>query len=141
MSKSKNVFKKVLHLSYGLGGAIVILGAMCKILHIDLGPISGGTMLGIGLGMEAIIFAISAFDFSDLGEETPEVTPVASFLETETVEYEGIELDSSILSALENNEVDLEAETQEIKENLMELSGNIKELSETYQNMIRSLKN
>lgn len=141
MSKSKNVFKKVLHLSYGLGGAIVILGAMCKILHIDLGPISGGTMLGIGLGMEAVIFAISAFDFSDFGEDTPEVTPIASFLETETIEHEGIEFDSSLMSALEDNGIDLELETQEVKENLMELSGNIKELSDTYQKMIRSLKN
>ncbi len=43
---------------YGIGAAIVIVGAMFKILHLE----GGGLMLGIGLTTEAIIFFLSAFE-------------------------------------------------------------------------------
>ena len=49
-------------MAYGLGASIVILGALFKILHWELGPLNGGLLLAIGLITEAIIFAISAFE-------------------------------------------------------------------------------
>ena len=45
-----------------MGASIVILGALFKILHWELGPLNGGILLAIGLITEAIIFAISAFE-------------------------------------------------------------------------------
>ena len=54
--------KKVMNMAYGLGAAVVIIGALMKIIHKDLGPLSGNTLLTIGLVTEAIIFALSAFD-------------------------------------------------------------------------------
>lgn len=42
---------------YGLGAAVVIIGALFKIMHWPF----AGPMLVVGLGTEAIIFAISAF--------------------------------------------------------------------------------
>ena len=49
-------------MAYGLGASIVIIGALFKILHWELGPLNGGILLAIGLITEAIIFAISAFE-------------------------------------------------------------------------------
>ncbi|QFZ56041.1 gliding motility protein GldL [Oceanihabitans sp. IOP_32] len=49
-------------MAYGLGASIVIIGALFKITHFELGPINGNLMLTIGLVAEAIIFAISAFE-------------------------------------------------------------------------------
>lgn len=47
---------------YSIGAAIVILGALFKLTHWSIGPLSGNIMLAIGLITEAIIFTIFAFD-------------------------------------------------------------------------------
>jgi len=58
--------KKVMNMAYGLGAAVVIIGALMKIIHKDLDLIlftlTGSTLLTIGLVTEALIFALSAFD-------------------------------------------------------------------------------
>src|SRR5699024_2058012 len=61
MAKSK-MQKRVFNMAYGIGASIVILGALFKILHWSLGPISGDTLLAFGLITEATIFFISAFE-------------------------------------------------------------------------------
>jgi len=57
--------KKVMNMAYGLGAAVVIIGALMKIIHKDLGPLTGSMLLTIGLVTEAAIFALSAFDTPD----------------------------------------------------------------------------
>lgn len=58
--------KAQINFAYGMGAAIVIIGALMKITHKDLNlglfVLTGNTMLSIGLITEALIFAISAFD-------------------------------------------------------------------------------
>ena len=54
--------KKAMNFAYGMGAAVVILGALFKITHIEFGPITGNLMLTIGLVVEALIFALSAFE-------------------------------------------------------------------------------
>ena len=54
--------KKFMNLAYGLGASIVIIGALFKITHFEIGPLTGNVMLTLGLVTEAIIFAISAFE-------------------------------------------------------------------------------
>jgi gliding motility-associated protein GldL len=61
MAQSK-ASKKIFNMAYGLGASIVIIGALFKILHWELGPLNGGILLAIGLITEALIFAISAFE-------------------------------------------------------------------------------
>src|SRR5690606_28715162 len=61
MAQSKSS-KKIFNLAYGLGASIVILGALFKLNHWELGPLNGSVLLAIGLITEAIIFAISAFE-------------------------------------------------------------------------------
>lgn len=46
---------------YSFFAAIVILGALFKMLHLSLGPISGNLILGIGLGAEVLVFLYMAF--------------------------------------------------------------------------------
>jgi|TARA_B110000967_G_scaffold196019_1_gene226138 gliding motility-associated protein GldL len=55
-------YKKRMNFVYGMGAAIVIIGALFKIQHLSYGFLTGGFMLTIGLVVEAGVFAISAFD-------------------------------------------------------------------------------
>ena len=66
MSQTRT-YKKTMNFVYGMGAAVVIIGALFKIQHFNLNvfglfEITGGLMLTIGLIVEAIVFAISAFD-------------------------------------------------------------------------------
>ena len=54
--------KKAMNFAYGMGAAIVIIGALFKITHFELGPLTGTVMLSVGLLTEAFIFALSAFE-------------------------------------------------------------------------------
>ena len=51
-----------MNFAYGMGAAVVIIGALMKITHFSFGFLTGNLMLTIGLVTEAIIFALSAFD-------------------------------------------------------------------------------
>ena len=61
MAQSR-AYKKRMNFVYGMGAAIVIIGALFKIQHFSIGFLTGGLMLTIGLVVEAGVFAISAFD-------------------------------------------------------------------------------
>lgn len=54
--------KQKMNFAYGMGAAVVIIGALFKITHIEFGIITGNLMLTIGLVVEAAIFALSAFE-------------------------------------------------------------------------------
>ena len=46
---------------YSFFAAVVILGALFKMLHLSFGPISGNLILGIGLAAEVFVFLYMAF--------------------------------------------------------------------------------
>jgi len=90
MAQSKST-KKLFNMAYGIGAAIVILGALFKIMHFNVGPITGGMMLTIGMAVEAVVFAISAFEpveddldwtkvYPELGEEEGEASGAQGLL-------------------------------------------------------------
>ena len=54
--------KKAMNFAYGMGAAVVIVGALFKITHFEIGPLTGTVMLSVGLITEALIFALSAFE-------------------------------------------------------------------------------
>jgi gliding motility-associated protein GldL len=62
MAAQSRTQKKIFHMAYSIGASIVIVGALFKILHMSLGPLTGGILLMIGLGVEAFIFFLSAFE-------------------------------------------------------------------------------
>ena len=51
----------ITNLVYGLGAAVVLIGALMKITHKDFGPITANFMLSLGLIVEALIFSYAAF--------------------------------------------------------------------------------
>ena len=53
--------KKAMNFAYGMGAAVVIIGALFKLMHWP----GASAMLIIGLGTEAFIFGLSAFDAGD----------------------------------------------------------------------------
>ena len=53
--------KKVMNFAYGMGAAVVIVGALFKLQHWP----GAGPMLIVGLLTEALIFGLSAFDAPD----------------------------------------------------------------------------
>jgi gliding motility-associated protein GldL len=55
--KSNFFFDNVMPKIYGIGAAVVIIGALFKILHLE----GADLMLIVGLGTEAVIFFLSAF--------------------------------------------------------------------------------
>ncbi|CAI8433622.1 MAG: Uncharacterised protein [Flavobacterium sp. SCGC AAA160-P02] len=90
MAQSKST-KKLFNMAYGIGAAIVIIGALFKIQHWSIGPVSGGIILAIGMAVEAVIFFISAFDvveedldwkkvYPELGDEDDEATGTQGML-------------------------------------------------------------
>ena len=50
--------QRLFNFAYSIGAAIVILGALFKILHLP----GGNTLLCIGMGTEVLMFVITAFD-------------------------------------------------------------------------------
>ena len=82
-------FKKFMQKLYGWGASVVILGALFKLMHWPM----AGFMLTLGLGTEAIIFFISAFDsqkevdwtrvFPELNEKTGAVAQTKSSVSAE----------------------------------------------------------
>ena len=61
MAGSK-VTKTIFQYAYGIGASIVIVGALAKILHVDILGMSGSFLLAVGMGTEAVIFFMSAFE-------------------------------------------------------------------------------
>jgi gliding motility-associated protein GldL len=73
MAKSRSS-KKFMNMVYGLGAAVVIMGALFKIMHWPF----GNTMLIVGLIVEAAVFAISAFEPVDNELDWSKVYPELS---------------------------------------------------------------
>lgn len=63
--------KTIMGLLYGWGAAVVIVGALFKIQHLP----GAGIMLTVGLLVEALIFAVSAFEPAHMGLDWTLVYP------------------------------------------------------------------
>jgi gliding motility-associated protein GldL len=91
MSKLPKVggFKKLMHMTTGFGAAVVIIGALFKIMHWP----GSAIMLILGLGTEAVIFAMSALDVPhediDWTIVYPELVGMGGHHEEEHIEDKG----------------------------------------------------
>jgi gliding motility-associated protein GldL len=89
----KNIMKYV----YGLGASVVIIGALFKILHLP----GANIMLIVGLGTEALIFAISVLepihDEIDWSKVYPELAEHDEFSDLEELKLEGEEEEAKVL--------------------------------------------
>lgn len=64
--------KRFFNFAYSIGAAIVILGALFKILHLA----GGNFMLSLGMGIEVLMFILTAFDAPAKEYKWEEVFPV-----------------------------------------------------------------
>ncbi len=64
--------KRFFNFAYSIGAAIVILGALFKILHLP----GGSIMLSVGMGVEVLMFCLSAFEKPQKEYKWEEVFPV-----------------------------------------------------------------
>lgn len=100
--------KKIMNMAYGLGAAIVILGALFKILHWKF----GNEMLMVGMITEALVFTISAFEpvdddldwskvYPELGDADRDITGADGMLSQKLDNLlREAELDSALISSL-----------------------------------------
>ncbi|WP_177762288.1 gliding motility protein GldL [Flavobacterium sp. I3-2] len=88
--------KKLMNFCYGMGAAVVIVGALFKITHIELGPLNGNNMLTVGLLVEALIFAISAFEPVDEDLDWSRVYPELKGGEPRKMQVGGVVQTSSV---------------------------------------------
>jgi gliding motility-associated protein GldL len=109
MAQSKST-KKIFNMAYGFGAAIVILGALFKIQHISIGPLTGGLMLTIGMAVEALVFAISAFEPIDDDLDWTKVYPELGDADEEGTGAQGM-LSQKLDNLLKEAQVDTELMT------------------------------
>ena len=106
MAQSKST-KKIFNMAYGIGAAIVILGALFKIQHISIGPLTGGLMLTIGMAVEALVFAVSAFEPIDDDLDWTKVYPELGDADEEGTGAQGM-LSQKLDNLLKEAQVDTE---------------------------------
>lgn len=160
-------FKNFMAKLYGIGAAIVILGAMFKILHLP----GADPMLVIGLTTEAVIFLFSAFEkpheeydwslvYPELaGMEDPDETMVRSGNQLSPTQeldrmLEDAKIDGELIESLGtglrnfgeaanklNETVDAAAATNEYGEQLTLASKNMESLNALYAVQLESSAN
>ena len=109
MAQSKST-KKLFNMAYGIGAAIVILGALFKIQHISIGFLTGGLMLTIGMAVEALVFAISAFEPIEDDLDWTKVYPELGDADSEGAGVNGM-LSQKLDNLLQEAQVDTELMT------------------------------
>tara|TARA_B100000768_G_C11170449_1_gene328468 strand:+ start:288 stop:830 length:543 start_codon:yes stop_codon:yes gene_type:complete len=150
--------KTTMNMAYGLGAAIVIIGALMKIIHADLDlglfVIKGNTLLTIGLVTEALIFALSAFEAPDKDFDWSKVYPeldggpstgnskestqglLSKKLDTMLKEAK---LDASLFSSLTTSIKDMEASAKSGASSADELAKINKEFAENANNLQKQM--
>ena len=147
--KKKFIPSNVMELIFGLGAAVVIIGALLKITHKNF-IFDGNDWISAGLITEAIIFAIYGIqNYFDLKDDTVEPTSPIETISVETKELQravsdtvkGLnELNSNITQASNATAAisvpaDMEKNAQNFNEGLSSASSNIKEVADVLDNL------
>jgi gliding motility-associated protein GldL len=152
--------KKFFQMVYGLGASVVIIGALFKIAHWP----NGTLILAIGMIVEAIVFAISAFepiedefDWSLLYNEIKKSTGSTSQIEAKLSEkldemLREAQLDANLMRNLGeginkfaaaaqsfDTVVDAAASTQKFNEEILEASAHLEGLNQVLRNQLEAV--
>ena len=140
-----------MELFFGVGAAVVIIGALLKIINASL-IFSANTWLIAGLSTEAIIFTLSGvqgYFLSSPGDEEDAVSTIA--VETAALQkavdgtVKGLsDLNSNLSSASKAAQSitvpsDLSSNAQSVSDGLSSASSSIEEINKLYQNLGKSL--
>jgi gliding motility-associated protein GldL len=129
MAKGKSffesrAFKVTMGKVYGIGAAVVILGAMFKILHLP----GANEMIGIGLSTEAVIFFISAFEPIHEEPDWTLVYPELAGMDPKTGKKENKNLVKTLDQMLEEAKIEQQTITR-LGESMRGLTDNVNKLS------------
>ena len=138
----------IMELIFGVGASIVIIGALLKITHSDLGPLTGNLMLTIGLVTEAIIFALYGIqNYFNLAEDDSKNPIETISVETKHLQ-EAVNSTVSELTSLNSNiseaskatssikvPSDLSKNTQSLSDGIASASSSIEEVNRLYDNL------
>ena len=149
--------KTSMNFAYGMGASVVIIGALMKITHWEIGPLTGNLMLAIGLITEALIFALSAFDppsedlnwslvYPELdgGDEVSRETPQGLLTKKLDSMLAEAKVDVQLMSSLSNSIKDFEASAKSGANSASELAKINKEFANNateLQKQMESLSN
>jgi gliding motility-associated protein GldL len=138
--------KTQMNFAYGMGAAVVIIGALMKITHFSIGFLTGNVMLTIGLVTEAIIFALSAFDppaddyaweevYPELaggkkGSSADKKSPKALMSDKIDEMFKNAKLDESVVKGLTQSIKDFETSAKSGADNAGELAKINKEFAD-----------
>jgi len=147
MKKSKTLLsKKQMNFAYGMGAAVVIIGALFKITHLELGPLTGNLMLTVGLLVEAGIFALSAFE--PVEEDSPTTQSKghvgqvdlsgSSKKYNEELETAAKQLES--INALYKTQLQSTNDFNELQKQTSELTTNLSSLNKTVEGITNAFK-
>ena len=142
----------IMALIFGVGASIVIIGALLKITHSDLGPLTGNLMLTIGLVTEAIIFALYGIqNYFNLAEDDSKNPIETISVETKHLQ-EAVNSTVSELTSLNSNiseaskatssikvPSDLSKNTQSLSDGIASASSSIEEVNRLYDNLSKTL--
>lgn len=145
----KNKFpipENVLELLFGVGAAIVIIGALLKITHSEF-LFSGNTWLTVGLVTEAIIFTITGFrGYVTLRESAPSVsdedvtdlTDVAQEAQALKIAYQNATTQLETLGTNLSNAVSATGSLEvpsELPENMISLNANVAQTNQALEQL------
>jgi len=150
--------KTQMNFAYGMGAAVVIIGALMKITHFSAGFLTGNLMLTIGLVTEAVIFALSAFDppaedyaweevYPELAggkagsSSTDKKSPKALMSEKIDDMIKKAQLDQSVVNGLTQSIKDFEASAKAGANNAGELAKINKEFSDNANKLTAQMEN
>ena len=117
MAQSK-ARKKIMNMVYGLGGSVVIIGALFKILHLP----GGNAVLMAGLITEALVFAVAAFEPVDTELDWSKVYPELQN-EENVDDYDEMKQKSQGQDAMLSEKLDEMLKEAKIDSSLMESLG------------------
>lgn len=119
--------KTIMGLLYGMGAAVVIVGALFKIMHWP----GAGPMLVVGLSTEALIFAVSSFEPAHMALDWTLAYPELAGMDDEhgnKIENKGSAVEQ-LDNMLEESKIDSEL-IESLGTGLRSLSTNANKLSE-----------
>ena len=147
--------KTQMNFAYGMGAAVVIIGALMKITHFSFGFLTGNLMLTIGLVTEAIIFALSAFDppaedyaweevYPELADGKGSSNDVKSpkTLMSDKIDemFKNAKLDESVVKGLSQSIKDFEASAKSGADNASELAKINKEFASNADKLTKQME-
>ncbi len=148
--------KRFINYMYSIGAAIVILGAMFKLLHFPF----GNELLFIGMVTEVIVFTLSAFDTPIRDYSWDKVFPVLSSdqptdqsdlnklseITRSTVRTQEVQQSQQTSSSYSANNINLTVQSEEYNRQMEKLISEtekmgkqLQELNEVYARMLKAM--